>query len=301
MGSTLPLLKHFHSGKVRDTYYVPDRPDLLLMVASDRLSTHNVKHTSLIPRKGEILTAQMVFVMRDVLKDVPTHLVAAGDAIWAYLPDTMPRFEPDLAKRAVVVQKRKPHKREFVWRNYLTGSLYKAMQESGKDPYGLNLPASLPLMTHFLVPQFTPTMKSENDEPCNARKTEQAFPGATALTRTAFDQQSTFFHSRGLVLIDQKSEADEIMLMDETGTGDCSRLALVEDVRVGVNPPFADKEVVRQAAERIWGKGPKVPLQFPQEVIDKCLMTYTRTFEMVAGKPLVQFQKQDLYFQAGLE
>jgi phosphoribosylaminoimidazole-succinocarboxamide synthase len=66
--NTLPLK---HQGKVRDTFEIPGHPDLLLMVATDAVSTHNVAHVSLIPGKGQILTAMSVFWALGPLHRIP--------------------------------------------------------------------------------------------------------------------------------------------------------------------------------------------------------------------------------------
>lgn len=290
----LPL-QHLHSGKVRELYELPD-PDLLLMVATDRVSTHNVLHASAIPKKGEVLTAQTVFFARHVLAGIPTHIVAAGRRIWHYLP-TSNRYPDDLHLRSYVIRKRIPHPREFIFRKRNAGSLWRALQ-TGSDPYGLNLPQGLPLMHEFSEPVFTPTQKSEHDEPVHFGETLQSYPNAVTLTGAAFGIMRTYLNRRGIELIDAKFEADEHMLLDEFGTGDCSRFALVSDLVSGKEPPWLDKEPVRQAAAEAWGSGPKSPLTFTAEAVEGFRDHYLRSFELITGRMLDSFQARDLDFHS---
>ncbi len=292
----LPLM---HSGKVRDTYRLPDRPTLLLVVASDRLSTHNVVHSSTIPGKGELLTAQSVFMMTKVIRSAPTHLVASGPAVMGYLPGTSSKrkFPADLWKTAVVVRRLALHRREFIWRNYLTGTLYKALQK-GTDPYGIGLPQGMPLMSRFLPAIFTPTEKSGVDDPVLTSETMLEFPHAYHLTQQAFLELSLFTRnlSPSVITIDSKFEANEAMIGDEIGTGDSSRFTLASDVETGKEPITMDKEIARKTAERIWNGGAKSPIVFPESVIAETERAYHRLFEIVTGKSLVDFQKDGLEF-----
>lgn len=287
-------LPHFHTGKVGDTFYLPDHPNLLLMVRSDRFSTHNVSHRSIIPMKGELLTAQMLYWVQE-FPGTKTHVVAAGAEIEAFLPKGV--YTPELAKRSVIVRKRKPHKREFIYRSYLTGSLKRAL-EKGSDPYGNNLPLTLPRMHRFPEPIFTPTMKSKDDEPVSAAETKALFPGATSLTSRFYRLLEAHLKvGSNIVLIDAKMEADEEMLLDEFGTGDTCRMTLASEIREGEDPPFLDKEVLRKMAESVWGDGPKTPLTFSEAQIADGIRGYHHAFELITGWRLSDFQKDRLSYR----
>lgn len=288
MSLSLPL-PLYHSGKVRDTYLVPGHPELLAVVASDRISTHNVVHKTPIPGKGEILTAQTVFFATMVLK-VPTHLVASGEAVLSYLGGDVPE---GIERRTLIVKKRTPTLREFVWRYYNTGSLAKALA-AGTDPYGLNLRHDLPLMAEFPVPVLTPTLKSENDEPVRLADTVREFPQECILTERAVREAAAFLRKCGITLIDTKLEADRGMLVDEFFTGDSSRFAETSEIQEGCNPPFLDKEPIRQVAERRWGGGPKVPLAFSEEETETGIAGYHKAFEMIVGISLSRYQHTHL-------
>ena len=289
----LKTLPHIHSGKVRDTYLIPGDSDHLLMVASDRLSTHNVKHDTLVRQKGELLTALTVFYTFDVLRGIPTHLEAYGEDVYRLFGGSAydELLEQNIGMRAMVVRKHTPTLREFIYRSYLTGSLYKAIQKQGTDPYGLGLTPELPLMYRFPEPIFTPTEKSENDEPVPSKETWDLFIQESMVTSLAYGRISDYLATRGITLIDGKFEAAGRVLIDEWGTGDCCRMAFEDEVREGEDPPFLDKEVFRKEAERIWSGGEKYPITFSDEVTASGGGRYHQGFEAITGVNLSSFQK----------
>jgi phosphoribosylaminoimidazole-succinocarboxamide synthase len=285
-------LRLWHSGKVRDTASIPGHHRLLLPVASHRISTHNVTHLSLIPGKGEILTAQMLFFHLMVFDaSIETHIVAYGKRIYDYLPKG--EYDPRLHYRAIIVRQRNVTQKEFIYRSYLAGSLYREYI-AGKDSYGLHLLQGLPLMHRFEDTIFTPTEKSENDEPLPYRSVQVSAAAGCLVTHNAYDQGRIFLMSRDITLIDAKFEAAKHVLVDEWLTGDCSRMAWTKDVHEGEEPPWLDKEVFRQEAARMWGKGPKKPLTFSAAAIKKGLARYHEAFEGITGQTLEEFQKKYL-------
>ena len=265
----LPLL---HVGKVRETYQVPGHPDLLLIVATDRVSTHNVVHRSVIPQKGVILTALTIHWLREVFSDIPNHLVASGQEIYQYLPRGIGSEFDTLHHRAMVVRRLVMTKVEFIHRRYLVeaGSLYKAYK-AGKDPYGLCLPKGLPVMHRFDPPIFTPTDKSTEDLPMSTARIEQSYPKETQLTKELFLRGERYLNARGIALLDSKFEASGGVLADEMLTMDSSRFANSADVKEGEDPPWLDKQILRDEVEKLYGAGPKSPVVFPQAVVDRAV------------------------------
>lgn len=291
--SVIPVnLELWHSGKVRDTALLPGYPKLLLPVPSDRISTHNVTHLSSIPGKGEILNAQMLFFILMIFDSkIETHVVAYGKKIYDYLPQG--EYDPRLHYRAIVVQRRKVTQREFIYREYLTGSLYREYV-AGRDPYGLKLPPGLPLMYHFPETVFTPTEKSETDDPLPYLAVQDSASAGCQVTELVHQQGRDFLATRGIVLIDDKSEASGRMLVDECLTGDCSRMAWAKDIQEGIEPPWLDKERARREAICMWGGGEKVPLTFSDEAIRQIQSRYQEAFEGITGMTLSQFQREYL-------
>ena len=143
-------LECVHQGKVRDTFAIPDHPGLLLVVATDRVSTHNVVHESAISHKGEALTALTVFWMAEQFVAINTHLIAWGRNIYNYLPAVAGDYPADLHLRAIVVEKLEMFPVEFIFRSRMAGSLWKDYYKKKlPNPYGLTLSTGLQLMAPF--------------------------------------------------------------------------------------------------------------------------------------------------------
>ncbi len=289
-------LSLIHKGKVRETYGVPGREGLLLIVASNRISTHNVVHESTIPNKGEVLTALTLFWLTHggPLSHLSHHVVASGFEIYNYIPK--PRYPMDLASRAMVVQELSMVPTEFIYRSYLTGSLKKSYLKK-QDPYGLGLPEGLIEMDRF--PQgivFTPTRKSKNDPSRKMRNTTRQYPVEALLGMHAYVLVSEFLRSKGITLVDSKIEMGEkdgiVHLADELFTPDSSRFVDTKDVRVGVVPPWLDKQIARDEAERIWQGTSGPPLSFSQETIDRVSETYRWLLTRITGMSLETWKKR---------
>ena len=293
----LPL---FNQGKVRDTFKIPGHPNYLLVVATDAISTHNVSHLSLVPGKGQILTALSLFWLNTTLPGTPTHIVGSGMEIFNWLPQNI-AYPADLHLRAVVVKKLHMLGYEFIYRARMAGSLWKSYQAGEPNPYGLTLPEGLQLMSEFEHPIFTPTEKSETDDPISSLLVEVTVPRRVHdLTRSVYHYGRAYALSKGIDIIDCKEEVGMdkqgfVYLADEWLNGDCCRFVRVEDIQVGIEPPWADKEIFRQAAVKQWGgkkSGP--PLEFSPEVIEKGIGAYHSVFEQLTDRSLSQFQKEML-------
>ena len=168
-----------HQGKVRDTYHLPGYDHLLLIVATDRVSTHNIVHVSTIAGKGIILTRMSVFWMNR-LAPIRTHLVASGNDIYTYLPAGL-EYPADLHERALVVKRLDMIPVEFILRSRAAGSWFKDYKGANVDPYQLKIRDGLELMSLFYqdgFPIFTPTDKSEDDLPLVSRDVELQYSEA---------------------------------------------------------------------------------------------------------------------------
>lgn len=286
----IPSLKCVHQGKVRDTYTPPDHADLLLVAATDRISTHNKVHLSTIPNKGYALTALTVFWMAMQLKGISTHLVAYGKRIYDYLPDG--EYPDDLHLRAIIVRKVVVDPVELIFRNRMAGSLWKDYYSKGlPNPYGFSLPTGLELMSQFEPAIFTPTDKSETDDPINTSETIQKYSSAYLVARKAYEQGRAYAATRGIEIIDGKFEASGIMLADECLTPDACRFVRAGNIFIGKEPTWMDKEHVRKEAERIWNGGPKVPLRFSDEICEETAQIYSEIVHTLTGLTLRNFQK----------
>jgi len=294
----IPGLPFLHQGKVRETYGIDEYPDILLVVASDRVSTHNICHKSTIPLKGRALTAMTVFWMRDVFPDVPNHLIAYGRDIYDFLPKS-DLYPKDSCFRSIVVQKLDMIPVEFIFRNRMAGSLWKDFYSKGlPNPYGLILPGGLQLMSEFPEAIFTPTDKSETDDPIDSLETIARYPEACELTRTVYERAREIAARSGIDIIDGKFEVGVnqlggFVLGDECLTSDACRLVEMSDIQVGKEPSWLDKQLVREVAERMWAGVPakaRWPLEFDPETINEATSRYLKVIQRLIGVSLEDYQ-----------
>lgn len=297
--SNLPL---WHQGKARDTFSIPGHDDKLLVVATDRISTHNIVHKSEIPKKGEVLTALTIFWLIFVLgkKGVPHHLLAYGKDIYSYLPGNRGDYPADLHRRAIIVLKLDMIPVEFVFRNYLAGSVYHDYYSKGiPNPYGHDFLENLPVMYEFGIPLFTPTDKSDVDAPRDADTVRQEYSTETTNVEFVLNVVRRWLNQCGIELVDAKVEggydrARLFRIADEIATPDSTRFCEQKAIMEGKEPPWLDKQVLRNEAERVWKGGKKYALVFSAKVTKLVSDTYLRLFERVVGKSLAAFQKDHL-------
>lgn len=296
----VPGLECVHQGKVRDTFAIPGHPELLLAVATDRVSTHNVVHESIVPRKGYALTALTVFWMKSQLSpEIKKHLVASGSAIFKYLPRQ--KYPEDLFFRALVIRRLTMIPVEFIFRSRMAGSLWKDYyQKDLPNPYGLNLPPGLQLMSPFGETVFTPTDKSETDDPLDTAATAQRYPDAYQLALRVYEIGRASALQRGIEIIDGKFEVGvdpengRVVLGDECLTPDSCRFVRADGIVVGQEPAWLDKQFLREAAERAWAGAKKVPLSFDQDVIAETTRRYEAIVGALTGSSLAGFQLMHL-------
>jgi len=299
--SSIPGFEPIHQGKVRDTFPTIV-PGALLLAATDRISTHDVVHKRPVPLKGQILTALSVFWSNKLCGgDLPSHLIATGRDIYDFLPDQP--YPDDLHLRATVVKKLDMLPFELIFRRRMAGSLWSKYYSQGiPNPYGLDLPEGLAFMSPLEPAIFTPTDKSETDDPVRSRIIEMVYPRHVAAAWELYSRGIRFTRERGtgIEIIDTKLEVGidqygTVCIGDEILTPDSSRFVQSADIEIGKEPPWADKQIVRNEAERLWGgkkKGP--PLTFSDEIIDRTTETYLRIFRQLTGMSLGEFQQDHL-------
>ncbi|TWP53066.1 phosphoribosylaminoimidazolesuccinocarboxamide synthase [Lentzea tibetensis] len=280
---TLADYQHIARGKVRDLYDVDD--ELLLFVASDRISAYDHVLTSEIPDKGRVLTAMSVFWFEMFQ---PNHLVAHDD----------PRIPAEVRGRALLVRKLKMIDVECVARGYLTGSGLKDYQRTGAV-CGVQLPENLREADELAEPIFTPATKAEigaHDENVSfeviAKK--HGVELATQLkdrTLEIYAQARTFAKTRGLILADTKFEFGhdsdgELVLADEVFTPDSSRYWPADGYEPGKVQPSFDKQFVRNwltGPESGWD-GKSQPPALPQDVVEATRSKYVEAYERLTGR-----------------
>ena len=195
--TTLADYRHLASGKVRELYEVDD--ELLLMVASDRISAYDHILPNPIPDKGRVLTAMSVFWFELLTDLVPSHVVAYDD----------PRIPGEVRGRALLVRRLEMLPVECVARGYLTGSGLVDYRRTGAV-CGIGLPPGLVEASKLPEPIFTPASKADlgqHDEnvtfdavvaAVGAQRAEQL----RALTLALYSRAVQHAATRGLLLAD---------------------------------------------------------------------------------------------------
>jgi phosphoribosylaminoimidazole-succinocarboxamide synthase len=282
----LGIVKHLHSGKVRDLYETPD--GLLLMVASDRISAFDYVLEPGIPDKGEILTRLSLWWF-DQLKDiVPNHVVSTD-------------VPAEFAGRAVLCRKLRMAPIECVARGYLTGSGLVDYRKEGAVS-GVRLPEGLTDGSRLPEPIFTPSSKApmgEHDEPMTFDQVaaEVGADVADRLRRITLDvyaKGAEIALQRGIILADTKielgwDENGELTLGDEVLTPDSSRFWPLDQWEPGHSQPSYDKQYVRDwllSPESGWDKSSgEAPPPLPDEVVERTRKRYVEAFERLTGQP----------------
>jgi phosphoribosylaminoimidazole-succinocarboxamide synthase len=281
----LPLLA---SGKVRDTYELPD--GALLMVASDRISTYDAIHPNPIPGKGEVLTGTSVFWFGELGGLVQNHVISTTDEV-----------PPELRGRALKVRRLEMFPIECVVRGYLAGSGWSDYQSTGAI-CGIALPEGLTESAELPAPIFTPATKAEigdHDENIDDAGAIAALGGDAEtydeikrLSLAIYEHAKRHAASRGIILADTKfefgrdPESGLIVLGDEVLTPDSSRYWPADEYEAGRAQASFDKQFVRDwASSTGWDKTPPAP-EVPEEIVEQTQQRYRDAYERLSGEPI---------------
>jgi len=294
--TNLPL-PSFVKGKVRDTY---DLGNLLLIVATDRISAFDVILPCGIPNKGRILNKLSAFWFYQTRDLLPNHLVEVLDDVNrldAYLPpDKRFDYPAYLAGRSMVVKKVKRLPVECVARGYLSGSAWEEYQQHGTIS-GLRAARGLKQSQELPQPLFTPTTKAESghDLPLSMEEVGKLVGETLAeeieqKTLAIYSYAQGYALARGIIIADTKFEFGvedgRLIIIDEMLTPDSSRIWETELYKVGQSQPSYDKQPVRDwLSGSGWNKEPPAPM-LPPEVIKATSRRYQRAYERLTGKKL---------------
>ena len=298
MPLTTPLLEArlsgltlHRQGKVRDIYEVDD---VLLMVATDRISAFDFVLGSGIPDKGKVLTQLSAFWFNRTRDLVANHVVETD--VRRY-PAQLAEHVGILAGRSMLVRKATPVPVECVARGYLSGSGWVDYCASGAI-CGVQLPPGLQQSDRLPEPIFTPATKATSGHDINISEAKAAdliggplLEKLRSLTMALYAHGATHADSCGLVLADTKFEFgltsdDQILLIDEVMTPDSSRYWPKDEYRPGRAQPSFDKQFVREYLEHIqWSKQPPVP-SLPNDVVTRTRAKYVEALHRLTGKDL---------------
>ncbi len=238
----LPGQKSVYHGKVRDVY---DLGELLVMVATDRISAFDVVLPKGIPFKGQVLN-QIAATFLDATADIVPNWKLAT-------PDPM----------VTVGLKAEGFRVEMIIRGYLTGSAWREYKAGCRELCGVRLPDGMRENERFPEPIITPTTKADEGHDENISKEEIIAQGIVSredyevmerYTRALFQRGTEMAEAKGLLLVDTKYEFGKhdgkVILIDEIHTPDSSRYfyaeAYEEKFAKGEPQRQLSKEFVRQ-------------------------------------------------------
>lgn len=289
-------LRHLYSGKVRDLYDVDE--ELMLMVASDRLSAFDVVMNEPIPEKGRVLTGMTDYWLQEFADDVSSALVSCDPRV---IDRTVVGFfdRPELHGRTMLVRKADMLSLECIVRGRLAGQAYDEYVREG-TVHHMPAPAGLRLTDPFPEPIFTPSTKAESGHDQNIDLAEAAkivgdevLEGAKALSLDLFSRAAKKLEALGLVLADTKFELGlidgELVVCDEVLTPDSSRIWPADEVRPGETPPAFDKQPFRDWLTAMkWDRTPPPP-NVPEEIVRETSSRYVAAYERVTGHSLQEW------------
>ena len=284
-----PGQKSVYRGKVREVYNIND--ELLVMVATDRLSAFDVVLPKGIPYKGQILNQIATKFMELTSDIVPNWLIATPD--------------PNVAVGHLC----DPFKVEMVIRGYLSGHAAREYAAGKRILCGVNMPEGLKENDQFPTPIITPTTKADNgshDEDISREAiltkgivTEEDYLILEKYTRALYQRGTEIAASRGLILVDTKYEFGktkdgQIVLIDEIHTPDSSRYFYAEGYQERQNNNEEQKQLSKEFVRR-WliengfqGKeGQQIP-NMTDEYIETVSERYIELFENIIGDSFVK-------------
>jgi len=290
----LPL---FGRGKVRDTY---DLGDLLLIIATDRISAFDVVLPCGIPDKGMVLNKLSAFWFEQTRKIIPNHLVEPLEDL-KRLDELIPckkRFKyPDyMVGRSMLVKKMPRINVECVVRGYLAGSAWEEYKKTG-TVCGYQLPKGLVESQELPEPLFTPTTKAEkgHDLPLTMEGLKQTVDATLAdelkfASLRIYNYARDYAKAKGIIIADTKMEfglqGNKLVLIDELLTPDSSRFWDMATYKIGQSQPSYDKQPVRDwLSNSGWNREPPAPM-LPPEVITSTCQIYRTAYERLTGNPL---------------
>ncbi|MDD2298789.1 MAG: phosphoribosylaminoimidazolesuccinocarboxamide synthase [Fermentimonas sp.] len=288
-----PGQSKLYHGKVRDVYSIGD--DILVMIATDRISAFDVVLPIGIPYKGQVLN-QIASKFLDATSDIVPNWKLAT-------PDPM----------VTVGTRCEPYKVEMVIRGYITGSAWRDYKKGARSICGISLPDGLRENQRFETPIITPTTKADEGHDENISKEEIITQGLVSkeeyeqlekYTYELFKRGTEMAEEKGLILVDTKYEFGKkdgkIYLIDEIHTPDSSRYFYSE----GYEERFQNGEEQKQLSKefvRKWlmekGFQGQEGQQVPEMTDEYCLSVserYIELYEKIVGEKFIKADAKDL-------
>jgi phosphoribosylaminoimidazole-succinocarboxamide synthase len=284
-----PNQKWVYRGKVREVYNIND--ELLVMIATDRLSAFDVVMPKGIPYKGQILNQIATKFMQLTEDIVPNWLIATPD--------------PNVAVGHLC----EPFKVEMVIRGYLAGHAAREYALGKRTLCGVNLSEGLKENDKLPEPIITPTTKADNgshDEDISREAillkgivSEEDYLVLEKYTRALYQRGTEIAASRGLILVDTKYEFGKtkdgkIVLIDEIHTPDSSRYFYADGYQERQNKGEDQKQLSKEFVRR-WliengfqGKEGQAIPDMTTEYIETVSERYIELYENIIGEKFIK-------------
>ena len=275
--------KSVYHGKVRDVYDIND--DVIVMVATDRISAFDVVLPKGIPFKGQVLNQIAAKFLEHTTDICPNWKLAT--------PDPM----------VTIGLKCEGFRVEMIIRSILTGSAWRAYKEGCREICGVKLPEGMKENQRFLEPIITPTTKADEGHDLNISKEEIIAQGIVSAedyavmedyTRRIFQRGQEMAEKRGLILVDTKYEFGKrdgkVYLIDEIHTPDSSRYFYAdgyeEKFEKGLPQKQLSKEFVRQwlIEHNFMNEPGQVMPEITDEYAESVSERYIELYEHITGE-----------------
>ena len=281
-----PQQTGFYKGKVRDVYSIGS--NLLVMIASDRISAFDVILPRTIPYKGQVLNQIATYMLAQTADICPNWLINCP------------------APNVSIGQKCEPFKIEMVVRGNLVGHAWRTYQSGKRTLCGVEMPDGLKENDFFPTPLITPSTKAAEGHDEDISK-EEIIKGGLATSEewailekyalALFERGKSIAAKRGLILADTKYEfgklGNTIYLMDEIHTPDSSRYFYADNFEqrqaTGERQKQLSKEFVREwlIANNFMGKEGQTVPTMSDEWINTISKRYIELYEKVIGEQFI--------------
>jgi len=261
--------------------------DILVVIASDRISAFDIVMPRSIPNKGQVLN-QISVEMLDSTKDIIDNWLISS-------PD------PNVS----IGYKLKPIKIEMVIRGYLSGHADRLYKSGKRSICGVEMPDGLVSNQKFDEPIITPSTKADIGHDEDISKTDilkknilsiNQYEEIEKITHKLFERGTQIAESRGLILVDTKYEFgydnnNKLYLIDEIHTPDSSRYFYIDGYKEAVDRGTAPKQLSKEFF-RQWlinndfqGKQDQKLPEITDKIIDHVSKRYIELFNLITGNP----------------
>lgn len=287
---------HVNTGKVRDLYVPQDAreygAEVMMLVASDRISAFERIMSPVIPDKGRILTSLTLWWFEQLGPLIPHHVIST-------------EVPGQVAERAMICRHLTMYPVECIVRGYLTPVMAREYELTGAFQ-GVRLPPWLDVAEKLPEPIFTPARKAElgyggRDEAISFKKMASMI-GKDKARRLRDHSIRLYEHAakiaadRGVILAATKFEfgasveagGPDVVLGDEVLTPDSSRFWFADEWQESSNPQPLDKQAILDwldSPESGWDSDSELPPPvLPDEVVEETRRRYVRVYEQLTGR-----------------